>query len=506
MNKARGVEISRTQSEAVIGSEEARLPLLTDLPIRLADAADEDVVLRTVTLAFSADPVARWINPDLASYLEVMPKIVSAFVGNGFAAKSIFVAGDGEGVAAWLPPEVGLDEERLGAVITEHVASPVREDLMSVFEQMGKFHPEGPHWYLPCIGVDPRWQGQGIGSRLMAHALERCDAVGVAAYLESSNPRNIELYQRHGFEIVGTIQAGTSPSIVPMIREARPRGRHGKTVSSGKSPGTREAWDRIAPGYDKTNTETQMWLAGEALRHAELQPGTRFLDVACGSGALAIPAARAGADVFAVDQSTVMLKLLRERSRKGALAVESSVMDGHALEFEDNSFDIAGSQFGVMLFPDMPRGIREMARVVRPGGTVLVIAYGDPGEIDFLHYLVEAVQSVRPEFEGPPMDPPPLPFQLSDPERLQRELEVAGLNEVRVETIIERTAFSSGSMLWNWIIWSNPIVEEVLGELSLSETERDTVRGILHRKLQERADDSGQAYLTNPINIGIGRK
>jgi ubiquinone/menaquinone biosynthesis C-methylase UbiE len=277
-------------------------------------------------------------------------------------------------------------------------------------------------------------------------------------------------------------------------------------TASHESPDSRASWDRIAPGYDRTNTQTQMWLAGEALRHADLQPGMRFLDVACGSGALAIPAARAGADVLAVDQSPAMLELLGKRARKEALPIESSVMDGHALELADDSFDMAGSQFGVMLFPDMPMGIREMARVVKPGGTVLVIAYGDPHDIDFLRFLVEAVQSARPGFEGPPMDPPPLPFQLSNPERLRDELEAAGLGEVRVLTITEQTAFGSGEALWNWIVSSNPMVEEVLGELSLSEGERDSIRGVLHDMLKERADDSGQARLGNPINIGIGKK
>ena len=61
-----------------------------------------------------------------------------------------------------------------------------------------------------------------------------------------------------------------------------------------------------------------------------------------------------------------MLELLRSRARTEGLDIETRVMDGHALAVDDGSFDMAGSQFGVMLFPDMPRGIREMARVVRP--------------------------------------------------------------------------------------------------------------------------------------------
>jgi len=80
-------------------------------------------------------------------------------------------------------------------------------------------------------------------------------------------------------------------------------------------------WDRIAPGYDRTNTPTQMWLGNEALRRAGLGPGMRFLDVAAGSGALAIPAARRGARVLAVDRSAAMLGLLRERAQNDGLAI-----------------------------------------------------------------------------------------------------------------------------------------------------------------------------------------
>jgi ubiquinone/menaquinone biosynthesis C-methylase UbiE len=269
---------------------------------------------------------------------------------------------------------------------------------------------------------------------------------------------------------------------------------------------TRAAWDAIAPGYDRTNTPTQMWLGDEGLRRAGLAAGVRFLDVAAGSGALSIPAGRLGAHVLAVDQSTVMLDLLRARARQEGLDIETRVMDGHALQLADNAFDIAGSQFGVMLFPDMPKGLHEMVRVVKPGGRVLLNVYGDPHKIEFFGFFITAVQSVRPEFNGPPMDPPPLPFQLQDPERLRKELSAAGLKDVKVETITETTEFRSGKELWDWLVSSNPIVEMVLGSLKLTGGERDVIQQALDRLVRERAGSGDTATLTNPINIGIGTK
>ncbi len=164
----------------------------------------------------------------------------------------------------------------------------------------------------------------------------------------------------------------------------------------------RAAWDNIAAGYDRTNTPTQMWVANEGLRRADVRSGMRFLDVAAGSGALGIPAARLGAEVLAVDLSPNMLERLNARARKEELNIETRVMDGHVLELEDDTFDVAGSQFGVMLFPEMPRGISEMARVIKPGGRVLMNVYGDPRKIEFFGFFVDAIQTVVPSFEGPP--------------------------------------------------------------------------------------------------------
>lgn len=269
---------------------------------------------------------------------------------------------------------------------------------------------------------------------------------------------------------------------------------------------TRAAWDMIAAGYDKTNTPTQMWLGDQGLRRAELRAGMRFLDVAAGSGALSIPAARLGARVLATDQSPAMLELLDERARREGLDIETRVMDGHALALGDDSFDMAGSQFGVMLFPDMPKGISEMARVVKPGGRVLMNVYGDPHKIEFLAFFVRAIQSVRADFTGPPMDPLPLPFQLQDPQRLHSALAAAGLKDIKVEIITETTGFETGKALWDWLVWSNPIVEGVLGELNLSGDERGMIQQALETLVRERSGGRGAAALTNPINIGIGTK
>ena len=189
--------------------------------IRTADPDDEPTVLSVITLAFSADPMARWATPDPAKFLTSMPQVARAFGGNGFAHGTVYIAEGGGGAAMWLPPGVDPDGERLTALFAEYSAAERLDELGGVTERMGQSHPHEPHWYLPLIGVDPALHGRGLGSALMAHALARCDAEGIPAYLESSNPRNIGLYQRHGFVAAEPIQVGSSPPVVPMLRRPR---------------------------------------------------------------------------------------------------------------------------------------------------------------------------------------------------------------------------------------------------------------------------------------------
>ena len=94
--------------------------------------------------------------------------------------------------------------------------------MFSMFEQMDALHPQGAHWHLPLIGVDPAHQGKGIGSALLSHVLKVCDSHNMSVYLEATGPRNIPLYERHGFEKVGSIQVADSPQIIAMLRKPRP--------------------------------------------------------------------------------------------------------------------------------------------------------------------------------------------------------------------------------------------------------------------------------------------
>jgi ubiquinone/menaquinone biosynthesis C-methylase UbiE len=266
-----------------------------------------------------------------------------------------------------------------------------------------------------------------------------------------------------------------------------------------------EAWDAIAAGYDRYVAPQEAALANEALRLVGLKAGERFLDVAAGTGGLSLPAARLGANVVATDWSPAMIEQFEARVRdEGLPNAEGRVMDCHALDLPDDSFEVTGSQFGVMLVPDQPRALREMVRVTWPGGRVLVIAYGSPAELEFLQFFISALQAVAVDFPGLPDDPPPLEFQVSDPEVLRQRLTDAGLKEVRVERRVERPAFASGQEMWDWVLYGNPIPGMLVADLT--EEQHARLRQVLDGMLRERSGGNGPAVLRNPVNVGIGTK
>ncbi len=165
-----------------------------------------------------SDPFTRWTLDDPETFEDLFRHPLRHMGGLGVAGAVGFLSEDGCGAALWWPPGSGPDMAALGMALADRI---MPEDAPAVFGQMAAMHPQEPHWYLPFIGVDPAMQGRGEGSALLRETLALVDADGMPAYLESTNIRNVPLYERFGFRIVGEIQAGSSPAIHPMWRETR---------------------------------------------------------------------------------------------------------------------------------------------------------------------------------------------------------------------------------------------------------------------------------------------
>jgi len=267
-----------------------------------------------------------------------------------------------------------------------------------------------------------------------------------------------------------------------------------------------EAWDAIAAQYDRFVAPGEAGLAADALALAGLRAGEEMLDVAAGTGGLSLPAARMGAQVIATDWSPKMIERLEARAMEQGLAnVEGRVMDCHRLDFADDTFDVVASQFGVMLVPDQATALREMVRVTKPGGRVVVVAYGSPADFEAIHVFISALVSVVPDFPGLPDDPPPLEFQVADPAVLEARMTATGLRNVTVDVSKkERIKIGSGQVLWDWCLGGNPIPGMLVAELDGAQ--RAALIGKADELVRAKSNGNGSAVLTAAVNIGIGTK
>ena len=195
-------------------------------------------------------------------------------------------------------------------------------------------------------------------------------------------------------------------------------------------------FDRIAGVYDLMNRVMtagldQRWRR-RAVDLARVGPGSRALDVATGTGDLAVALRDAGAEVVGCDFSEEMM----ERGRAKAPGVRFEWADALALPYEDDSFDAATVGFGARNFSNLGTGLREMVRVVRPGGRVVVLEITTPQRrplSSFYSFWFDRLVPALGRLAGDPDAYSYLPNSVKrfpGPEALAGELAAAGLTEV----------------------------------------------------------------------------
>lgn len=196
-----------------------------------AGPADAGAVARDLSAAFASDPVFNWFLRADAKHESARQRLFNLLIGMGLADGEIFRPATGGAASIWLPSEsLGptplLQELRALPTILQATGFSRLGRMSAMRTIMDEHHPKTPpHAYLWFLGVRPEAQGLGVGSRLLAHGLARVDAKGLPAYLESSNPANVPLYRRYGFEVVEVLRARPdAPEMWAMWREARPAG------------------------------------------------------------------------------------------------------------------------------------------------------------------------------------------------------------------------------------------------------------------------------------------
>ncbi|WP_457105911.1 class I SAM-dependent methyltransferase [Methylobacterium sp. P5_C11] len=191
-----------------------------------------------------------------------------------------------------------------------------------------------------------------------------------------------------------------------------------------------DRWDKVALHYERTAHPFTARFAEAALAQVPLNAGSRVLDVAAGTGALTLAAARTGAQVFAIDFSPAMVARI---ASAGLANVDARVMDGQALALPDGSFDAVFSIFGVIMFPEWRRGLAEMARVTRPDGRGVIATWQEQGAATFL-LLGQIRRTLFPERETRAMLEGVR--ALGDPEGFARELVAAGYRDCRIKRVV----------------------------------------------------------------------
>jgi SAM-dependent methyltransferase len=205
-----------------------------------------------------------------------------------------------------------------------------------------------------------------------------------------------------------------------------------------------EPWNRIATGYDEVCFTQLPALVDTAIDLLAPEAEATALDVATGPGTLAIKLAPRVKRVVAIDFAEAMIdRLHAHRLREHVANLEAHVMDGQALTFDDASFDLVASMFGVFLFADRARGLGEMFRVVVPGGRALFTSWAPPDQNTLIGAGMDALRSVLPDL---PRAKGPLPTQI--PDVCAAELEATGFEQVGTRVVTGSVPFGSVDEYW----------------------------------------------------------
>jgi GNAT superfamily N-acetyltransferase len=199
--------------------------------IRAARRGEAALLGQVLADAFADDPVFAWLIPPQAPGRDDRLRTFFTSMSRSYLrrGKPCYLTADACAAALWAGPgtwamplsHVIVEAAPSGLAFRRHLLRALRTQL-----QVERLHSEqpAPHWYLGYLGTRRDHQGEGLGTQMLQHVLARLDTDGMPAYLESSSERNLSLYKRNGFRVVGELRAlGHGPTIWRMWRDPQPR-------------------------------------------------------------------------------------------------------------------------------------------------------------------------------------------------------------------------------------------------------------------------------------------
>ncbi len=201
--------------------------LCPPVSVRRARREDFPPLAAMLARAFYDDPVTSWFYPNPARRIARTERFFAIRLRQLADQQLIFTTADHSGAALWTQPGRWRQDLRQSLMLLPTLPVLLPRILRSrpALREIERRHPVVPHYYLSVLGTDPEKQGGGIGSALLTPVLDRCDAGGIAAYLESSTASNVDFYTRHGFEVTDRVELPDGPPpLWLMWREPRPAG------------------------------------------------------------------------------------------------------------------------------------------------------------------------------------------------------------------------------------------------------------------------------------------
>lgn len=271
---------------------------------------------------------------------------------------------------------------------------------------------------------------------------------------------------------------------------------------------TREQWQTAAEAWHRWHPTLKSWLGPATdlmLDMAQVKPGQRILDIAAGAGEQSITAAeKVGPDgyVLATDLAPKILEFALElAASKGIHNIETREMDGENLTLPDESFDVIISRVGLIFFPDQQKALKEMLRVLKPGGYVAAIVYSTVDKNQFFSTPVSIIR--RRAQLPPPLPGQPGPFSLGGPGVLDNAFKQAGFVNVTSQVVDAPLVMPTTKDCLQFEYESFAALHQMLG--GLSDEEKAAAWEEIETELSKFETDSGFSGPCELV-VGVGQK